>query len=280
MAKIAFFSMDVEEWFDSDCLLNRSPDTSVHTFEGIDRYLSLLDQYGIKGTFFVLGNRLEEAKPALQKALQNGHEIALHGLSHHVPSEEGMEKFYEEIKTSKALVEKELGCVIQGYRAPCFSLDEKKYEMIKSLGFSYDCSTLLLRAHQHYVNHYLGEAKNKNVYRDGPFVNFVMDSGRYFFFPYSLSGGAYGRVPEWGSYYAALRSYLSRHEIYIFYVHPFEVIEKKLPHVPGTNRTINEYFSRGRKGYLKRIEKTILYLQKQGFEFSTFSSYARSIMDV
>lgn len=280
MAKTAFFSMDVEEWFDSDCLVNRSPDRSVLTFEGISRYLSLLDSYNIKGTFFVLGERALEAKPILQKALQNGHEIALHGYKHAVPSEQDEETFIREIKQGKALLEKEFGQVVHGYRAPCFSLDEKKYQIIKNLGFDYDCSTLLLEAHQHYVNHFLGEALNPNVYRDGSFINFVMDSGRYFFFPYSLSGGAYGRIPEWGSYYAALRFYLAHHDHYIFYVHPFEVMDKKLPHVPGTNHTISEYFSRGRKGYLERIEKTIQYLQKQGFAFSTFDHYVRRLPSV
>ena len=45
--------------------------------------LDVLAKYGAKGTFFVVGTRLNEAsKPLMQRMADEGHEIGVHGLEH------------------------------------------------------------------------------------------------------------------------------------------------------------------------------------------------------
>jgi len=45
--------------------------------------LDKLEQYGAKGTFFVVGSHLnEKSKPLLQRMADAGHDIGMHGLNH------------------------------------------------------------------------------------------------------------------------------------------------------------------------------------------------------
>jgi peptidoglycan/xylan/chitin deacetylase (PgdA/CDA1 family) len=276
MEKLAFFSMDVEEWYDADCFAGKTIKNGVSSMEGLDHFIDLLDKYQIKGTFFVVVSRLQEAKPYLKKAVQNGHEIAIHGWDHRVVTAQDPTAFKEDLLKAKALIKKELGVEPVGYRAPCFALDEAHYRVLKEVGLAYDCSTLPLKHHPHYVTHTLGNrTENSNIYCDGFFRNFVLNEGRYFLFSFPFSGGAYSRTPEWSSYKTALSHHLSKENTYIFYVHPFELTAKKLQPFPTKNPGLRLYFSRGRKGYLRRVEGIIRLLKKKGYKSCTFQAYCQ-----
>lgn len=47
--------------------------------------LDALERHGAKGTFFVLGRRVQEAPEVLWELVERGHEIALHGMVHRHP---------------------------------------------------------------------------------------------------------------------------------------------------------------------------------------------------
>ena len=61
-------------------------------------------------------------------------------------------------------------------------------------------------------------------------------------------------------------------EVYIFYLHPFEVSNKKIPYVKHMKPYDVFYLHQNRyKSYLKRIEKIINLLIENNFEFITFN---------
>ena len=85
MEKLAFFSMDVESYFDTSCVKKSGMkvDQQYNCAEDILKYVHFLDKYNIKGTFFVVADFIKYAKPYLLEAIAHGHEIALHCLHHH-----------------------------------------------------------------------------------------------------------------------------------------------------------------------------------------------------
>src|SRR3954465_13995494 len=74
------FTVDVEDWYQS-CLDYEAPITE-RVVGNVDRILAVLDECGVKGTFFVQG-KVAEAFPSLVASLvSQGHEVQSHGYSH------------------------------------------------------------------------------------------------------------------------------------------------------------------------------------------------------
>jgi polysaccharide deacetylase family protein (PEP-CTERM system associated) len=107
------------------------------------RILDLLDEYEVKGTFFVLG-WVAKKKPSLVKGIAGrGHEVADHGYSHDLIYEIGPDKFRADIQRSRTLLEDIIGEKVLGYRAPSFSITEKSLWALDILieeGYRYDSS--------------------------------------------------------------------------------------------------------------------------------------------
>lgn len=268
--------MDVEEWYDAHCFEKKKVQNGVNSMKGLDDYIALLDKYHIKGTFFLVANRIQEAEPYLKKSLQNGHEIAIHGYQHRIPSTETIDQFKEDLLKTRQLIKDTFGVNPIGYRAPCFSLDENHYQALKETGFVYDCSTQPWKGSRS-AYHHLGQATvNPHIYADGSFTNFVLNQGHYFFFRFPMSGGAYARTTEWLTYRTALKHHLAHSQTYVFYVHPFEVTGQKLGPFPTKSLGIRMYFWRGRKAYLKHIEQIIKILQKDGYRIMNFQEYCQT----
>lgn len=112
---------------------------------GVPRFLELLDQFGLKATFFVVGADLEiPAKRRLVEQIHaRGHEIANHTLNHH----HGLtgltdEEKKREIKGAHDLIRQTTGQDPLGFRGPGYNLDESILDYLEILGYRYDCSIL------------------------------------------------------------------------------------------------------------------------------------------
>ena len=154
MAKIAFMTMDVESYYDTMCLKGTDVvvDDRFSCAEQIDQYLSLLDKYNIKTTFFVAISFLPLCKNFLLKALSNGHEIALHCLNHEILKNLPKEEFEALIKKSKEILKEQLGVEPVGFRFPCFEYHDELLEVLKDNGFIYNSSMSLKEGNVFKVN--------------------------------------------------------------------------------------------------------------------------------
>jgi len=107
------------------------------------RILELLDEYALKGTFFILG-WIAERLPALVKEIQRrGHEIACHGYAHQLVYRLSPQEFRQDISKAKAIIEDISGERVHGYRAPSYSITKKSlwaFDILVEEGFSYDSS--------------------------------------------------------------------------------------------------------------------------------------------
>ena len=105
--------------------------------------LALLDELGVKATFFVLG-MAARAHPELVEAIaQRGHEIACHGDAHLPVYSQTPEEFAADLEAAKATIEELTGVRPLGYRAPAFSITDWAYDVLAGQGFVYDASQLL-----------------------------------------------------------------------------------------------------------------------------------------
>jgi polysaccharide deacetylase family protein (PEP-CTERM system associated) len=139
-------SVDLEDWHQ---LVGRR-----YRLEGWDRphaaleqqtraVLQLLDELGVKATFFVLGMSAKNHPDVVGELAARGHEIACHGFSHERVHTQSPDEFREDVRAARDLVEELSGRRPLGYRAPAFSINRDTpwaYEILAELGFVYDSS--------------------------------------------------------------------------------------------------------------------------------------------
>jgi peptidoglycan/xylan/chitin deacetylase (PgdA/CDA1 family) len=106
---------------------------------GTPKLLELLDQLGLKSTFFITGWSVD-AHPAMCEAiLRAGHEIGHHGY-HHLMPDPGSPEIQDELDQGFDALKRVLGVVPVGYRAPVGESCEELRAGLKSRGILYSSS--------------------------------------------------------------------------------------------------------------------------------------------
>ena len=80
--------------------------------EGTNIILDILKANDVRATFFCTGNFAENAPDIIQRIMDEGHEVACHGVDHWQPKE-------SDFALSKEIVENVSGITVTGYRQPC-----------------------------------------------------------------------------------------------------------------------------------------------------------------
>lgn len=106
----------------------------------IPKFLSLLNKYNVKATFFVTCDCLEKNPLLFKKIKRAGHELALHGFEHTRFDSLLPQEKEENIKKSLNYFKDYLKIRPKGFRAPQHSLDDETIEILKRNGFKYDSS--------------------------------------------------------------------------------------------------------------------------------------------
>ena len=98
---------------------------------GTKRILDVLKENGVKATFFCTGNFARLAPEVMRRIIDEGHEVACHGVDHWQPKE-------TDFVESKQIVEQVTGLKVKGYRQPrMFPVVESE---IKRAGYLYNSS--------------------------------------------------------------------------------------------------------------------------------------------
>lgn len=118
------------------------------TREGLEMIVDMLDELGVKGTFFMEGEAAEVMSRDIDlRDLLRGHEVAAHGYAHEdltgestgiAPSEEWLDAI---VGRSLAAIEGVTGARPQGFRAPYQHINEGVVAVLQRRGLLYD-STL------------------------------------------------------------------------------------------------------------------------------------------
>lgn len=278
--KYAVFTMDVESFSDTECISASGIRVDADLTDGFEEYIKILNRHGIKSTLFTVGDFAPKIADRLRAQLAEGHHLALHSFSHVPPMAVPLDTFRQEIQDAKARMKELFGVNIVGFRAPCFSIDKDRLNVLKELGFTYDSSHLDFRAARHTVKMDLNDFQTvrDGIFRNDHFYEFSLSKEKVFGQMFPVSGGGYVRLSHWGFIKTLISQYIHRNDYYVFYLHPFELTKQKVPFLKGLKPYDKYYLNHGIRTYRHRIEKIIRMLQKQGYEFVTFEQLVK-IMD-
>ena len=135
------FTLDLED---------HRPDESVEPrFAAVtDELLHNLDEWGVTGTVFVVGEVARDDPDLVARVAARGHEIGLHGASHTPLPEVGPTAFRTVTAEASDRLAQLVQAEVQGFRAPIFSLVPESAwapEILSELGFKYSSSVLPAR---------------------------------------------------------------------------------------------------------------------------------------
>lgn len=154
-------TIDIEDWYHvpsvcgSPFSIYKDADDFFEHWKGRYDYLSgptknllsLLDDYDIKATFFVVSEIIEHYPGLVESIRDQGHEIACHGLHHSCKIDPKTKKplittneFEKNTLKAKSNLEKISGYRIHGYRAPNALIAGWMIDSLKKIGFTYDSS--------------------------------------------------------------------------------------------------------------------------------------------
>ena len=276
--KHAWLTVDLEEWYHLDYLKGYPcRESGVRVLPRIFDFLDMLDEEGVKVTFFCVAEIAKENAGILREILRRGHALGCHGLDHELLTNKDLEQFEEETRAAKATIEAAAGAPVTGYRAPCFTMERDKLEAIRALGFTYDSSKIRFAQHPLYRNLDLAgfEQPEDLVYREGDFTEYEIPTLEIFGYSIPISGGGYLRLFPFWLLRILLSLYAKKHENFTIYAHPFELTDMPLPLPQGLGRVTRFRCLVGRKRNLKKLRKVIRWLKKRGARFTTLEDDRR-----
>ena len=278
--KKAVISIDLEDWYHLEYFKNNLTDKSQSIFEdGTNEFLNITSKENIKATFFIVGELISPKLKLLKKIINKGHEISGHSYKHIRPLTQSVEEF--KLDSTKLLIElkEKLNIINPGYRAPCFSLDDKRLKVIRDLNYSYDSSKISAGFHPLYGSINLENYKKiyDNVYSSENFTEFELSTQCFLNKNIPISGGGYLRILPWFLFKYLLKKYLKENDTYFFFIHPFELTNKYIYLPPDSSLASRLRFGIGRSKGASRLKKLIKILKNEGFEFVTFSNFNKEI---
>jgi len=231
-APLNAFTVDVEDWYqvsDFEAVVDfaRWDSYPSRVVASTDRILALLDEAGVKATFFVLSWNAERHPDIVRRIAAAGHEIASHGYAHRLIYDQTPETFRADIVRSKATLEDLTGSPVLGYRAPSCSITTRSlwaFDVILEAGFRYSSSTIPIHDTLYGLPdvprfpHVIRE-------RDGrALVEFPVTTTPVFGRNLPVAGGGWLRVLPYQYLRWGLRRVNRREQKgVIFYIHPWEI---------------------------------------------------------
>jgi hypothetical protein len=211
-------TIDVEEITDTNFNILWKQKPILNYEKLIDNFIELSQNHQAKA--FILGTFAKKYPELVKKLHLNGVEIASHGYEHNLVYEIEFQKWSEDIRLSKKILEDLIGCEVKGYRSPSWSLPFKKeyYEELIKQHFTYSSSYFPLKTYMY----------GNSIDKKSPFV-ITTKYGKITEYPISrdfipFSGGFYLRVlPIW-----MLKIFFKKIENSILYIHPYELMDKNL----------------------------------------------------
>ena len=194
------------------------------------RILDMIDEFEIKATFFVLGWVAERMPAIVREIAGRGHEIACHGYGHDLVYRIGPERFRDDVRKAKALLEDICGARVVGYRAPSYSITKESLWALDVLieeGFSYD-SSIFPVYHDNYGIPDADRFPHEIVRPSGVLKEFPLSTlplrigGKEHRLP--IAGGGYLRLlPSWVISRGMRRINTVEREPAVLYFHPWEI---------------------------------------------------------
>ncbi len=103
--------------------------------QNTEEILSILKEYGIHATFFVIGENAKRDPDRVRSIHQAGHEIGNHTLTHAYLSKISLEKAREEIAAAEAILQEITGEKPTLFRPPGGYYNDAVLDLVESMGY-------------------------------------------------------------------------------------------------------------------------------------------------
>lgn len=224
----AAMSIDVEDWFQVQNLSGSIPRDSWDSRErrvetNTRRMLEIMARTGARSTCFVLGWVAERHPGLVREIAAAGHEVASHGYGHELIYDIGPERFREDIRRAKRILEDLVGRRVRGYRAPNFSITDWAIDILAEEGYGYDSSSFPVVAHDRYGRLSVSGG-GRAVYEIRPgFREVCVSSLRVAGRDIPWGGGGWFRMFPYPLFRAGVTRFIATGQPYVFYIHPWEI---------------------------------------------------------
>jgi len=266
-------SIDVEEIFHGEYTRNFSQHLPYRTPKNIPLILTMLEEYGVKATFFIVGEIAKKFPELVDEIVRGGHEVSFHGWKHEPLWRLTPEKFREEVKAFKKIYG---DCI--GFRAPSFSLNNKTrwaLEILEEEGFRYDSSvfptwTPLYGAYRAPTHPY--HPSSANILKEGccSIVEFPLAVYELFGFKVPIAGGFWLRLWNVNLVKRGVRKLNERGFPAVLYIHSWELDEE-------TPRIGSSILGRFQAYYnLTKVKQKLFSLLSE-FNFTNFAAYIKAL---
>ena len=278
--KKVVLTLDVEDWYHLDYFDRHECDTNNSLLDGLDVYVDLLKSLSLPSSFFVLGEIAESKIDFFKGLVKSGHDVGSHGWNHIRPMTLGIDEFRADLHRSRLVMKEINGERGFGYRAPCFSLDRERLDIVRDSGFAYDSSRIDFGNHPLYgsIDMHGYDKLSEAVYRSGEFMEFEATTLSVLGKNIPISGGGYLRLFPWLLMKTLISQYLKENDLYVLYIHPFELSQLPVPAVPDSTTTLTKFrYSHGRNRVVDKITRLVELLRSNGYSFTTFSEIQKEL---
>jgi len=227
-------SFDLEEWYHGEpfarCITPEQRISQVR--EALPPVLALLRRYQTRATFFSVGEVVRDHPDLVRALIQDGHEVACHGMTHTNLPHLDAESFGGELEA----FERTLRVVAPdqravGFRAPMFSVDRRTgwaLGVLKDSGYLYDSSVFPVR-----TGLYGLAGAPLDIYRassvdprqtdaDDGLLEFPLAVCSLWGIRVPAAGGVYMRLLPYSLFRYLLRR-IARQRPAVLYIHPWEM---------------------------------------------------------
>ena len=237
-APLNAMTIDVEDYFQVSAFERYVPreawnGTPTRVEANVDTILGMLDERGIKATFFTLGWIAQRHPQMVKRLIEQGHEVASHGWSHVRVTQQSPDQFREDVVRTKAELEDLTGQQVLGYRAASYSIGRDNLwalDILNETGHRYSSSIFPIR-HDLYG---MPEAPRFAYHpHNDEFVEFPVTTVNVAGKNLPCAGGGWFRlVPYAGMRWAMRRVNKVDEQGVVFYFHPWE-IDPRQPKIDG-----------------------------------------------
>ncbi|MEZ6194484.1 MAG: DUF3473 domain-containing protein [Planctomycetota bacterium] len=223
-------TIDVEDYFQVGVFQDRIRPDEWDRFDcrvehNLDRCLAILEEGGVRATFFTLGWVAERYPAAIRRLAELGHEVASHGYGHRPIWQLDREAYREDIRRSQGVLGEVLGAAPTAYRAPCFSVRRDTLWALDCLfeeGIRVD-SSIFPVGHPEYGIPDAETRIHRIALADGELVEFPMTVGSLLGKKAAFCGGGWFRLFPYALTRRSLAGSNRKGEPFVFYLHPWEL---------------------------------------------------------
>ncbi len=239
-------SIDVEEYFHpSEASASVRPQDwnrlSSRVCDQTALILDLLDQFSVKGTFFVLGWVAHRHPALVRQIASRGHEIGCHSYAHRLVYELTPAVFREDTLRAIKAISDATGVEPVLYRAPSYSITSQSLwalDVLAGCGFTYDSSIYPI-SHDRYGMPGSERFAHTLWTDSGPICEVPIATVRVGRSVAPVGGGGYLRMLPYAYTAAGIRRLNAEGQPACIYLHPWEID-------PQQPRIIRGFLSRAR----------------------------------